>query len=261
MTRRPPRRAGNHVRTAVVSMPGTVVRRRSVGPDLGIGTADAGWSDCWSATADLAAGAGAGVGVAAVGVACVLRARRREDLPLAALPLLLGAHQIVESLVWDAGGGTGPATVARAVIALPLPAVWVPLGVLWAARRQARRRLTLPLAAGIVTAAALAYALTAHPVRAEIRGHTMGYVVDLAQPELVIAGCLFATVGALLISGDRGLLLLGVLVAAGAVICWSLWELEFVSTWCALAAVGSVALLVWVNSRAAVASLEPAAHR
>ena len=135
---------------------------------------------CWSATADLAAGAG----VAAVGVACVLRARRREDLPLAA-----------------------------------------------------------------------------HPVRAEIRGHTMGYVVDLAQPELVIVGYLFATVGALLISGDRGLLLLGVLVATGAMICWSLWELEFVSTWCAFAAVGSVALLGWVNSRESAASLEPADHR
>ncbi|MGW3667905.1 DUF6629 family protein [Streptomyces sp. NPDC005141] len=212
---------------------------------------------CWSATADLAAGAG----VAAVGVTCVLRARRREDLPLAALPLLLGAHQIVESLVWDAGGGTGRATVAWAVIALPLLAVWVPLGVLCAAPRPARRRLMLPLACGIATAAALAYALAAHPVRAEIRGHTMGYVVDLAQPELVIVGYLFATVGALLMSGDRGLLLLGVLVAAGAVICWSLWELEFVSTWCAFAAVGSVALLGWVNSREAVVPLEPADHR
>ncbi|MGW3917686.1 DUF6629 family protein, partial [Streptomyces sp. NPDC005070] len=91
---------------------------------------------CWSATADLVAGAG----VAVVGVACVIRARRRTDLPLAALPLLLGAHQIVEARVWDAGGGTGPATVAWAVIALPLLAVWVPAGVLCAAPSSARRR-------------------------------------------------------------------------------------------------------------------------
>ncbi|WP_330309552.1 MULTISPECIES: DUF6629 family protein [unclassified Streptomyces] len=204
---------------------------------------------CWSATADLAAGAG----IAAVGVACVTRVRRTGDLPLAALPLLLGAHQIVESVVWDSGGGSGPATVVWAVIALPLLAVWVPVGVLCAAPRHARRRLTLPLASGLATAAALAYALAARPVTAEIRGHTVGYVVDLSHAELLIAGYLLATVGALLLSGDRGLLLLGGLVAVGAVICWALWQLEFVSTWCAFAAVSSVALLGWVCRRGAVA--------
>lgn len=68
---------------------------------------------CWSATADLVAG----TAVAAVGVACVARARRARDLPLAALPLLLGAHQLVEARVWHTGGGTGPATLAWAVIA------------------------------------------------------------------------------------------------------------------------------------------------
>ncbi|HET6855660.1 MAG TPA: DUF6629 family protein, partial [Streptomyces sp.] len=77
---------------------------------------------CWSATADLVAG----VGIAGVGAACVVRVRRVRDLPLAALPLLLGAHQMVEAVVWRSGGGTGPATTAWAVIALPLLAVWVP---------------------------------------------------------------------------------------------------------------------------------------
>ncbi|WP_405904971.1 hypothetical protein OG742_01860 [Streptomyces sp. NBC_00828] len=200
---------------------------------------------CWSATADLVAGAG----IAAVGVACVARVRRPGDLPLAALPLLLGAHQIVESAVWDAGGGTGPATVAWAVIALPLLAVWVPVGVLCAAPRHARRRLLIPLAAGLVTAAALAYALAVRPVRAEIRGHTVGYFVDLSQAELLIAGYLLATIGSLLLSGDRGLTLFGVLVAVGALITWAMWQIEFVSTWCAFAALCSVVLFGWVRRR------------
>lgn len=198
---------------------------------------------CWSATADLAAGAG----IAAVGVACVTRARRPRDLPLAALPLLLGAHQIVESAVWHSGGGTGPATVAWAVIALPLLAVWVPAGVLCAAPRHARLRQAVPLVVGVATAAVLAFALATRPVRAEIRGHTLGYLVDLAHPELLIGGYLLATVGALLLSGDRRLLLFGVFVAVGAMACWALWELEFVSTWCAFAAVCSVALYGWVR--------------
>ncbi|MEW1826894.1 DUF6629 family protein [Streptomyces sp. NPDC088196] len=200
---------------------------------------------CWSAKADLVAGAA----VAAVGVACVVRARRRTDLPMAALPLLLGAHQIVESAVWAADGGSGPATLAWAVIAMPLLAVWVPVGVWCAASRRARPRIGVLVAVGAVTAAALARALAVHPVTAEIRGHTLGYVVDLPYAQLVIAGYLVATIGSLLLSGERGLVVLGILVTAGAMVCWTLWELEFVSTWCAVAAVSSLVLFFWVNGR------------
>ncbi|MFE0516802.1 DUF6629 family protein [Streptomyces sp. NPDC058964] len=200
---------------------------------------------CWSATADLVAG----TGVTAVGVGCVARAHRVRDLPLAALPLLLGAHQLVESVVWHKGGGSGPATVAWAVIALPLLAVWVPVGVMCAAPRHARRRLILPLAAGAVTAIALAHALAVGPATAEIRGHTVGYVFHLSHAPLLVAGYLSATTGSLLLSGDRRLFVLGIVVGAGALGCWALWRLEFVSTWCALAAVCSVLLLGWAGAR------------
>lgn len=205
---------------------------------------------CWSATADLVAGAG----VTAVGVACVVRVRSRRDLPLAALPLLLGAHQIVESVVWDSGGGSGPATVLWAVIALPLLAFWVPAATLCAAPPPARRRLTLLLGVGTMTAAMLAYGLATGPATAEIRGRTVGYVLDVPQPPVLVAGYLLATVGSLLLSGDRRLLVLGILVAVGALACWMLWRLEFVSTWCALSAVCSVVLLGWVRGRPAPSS-------
>lgn len=46
-------------------------------------------------------------------------------------------------------------------------------------------------------------------------------------------------------------------MGAGALICWVLWELEFVSTWCAFAAVGSVALFGWVRRRPAVGVVQP----
>ncbi|MGQ4433481.1 DUF6629 family protein [Streptomyces sp. SAS_260] len=208
---------------------------------------------CWSAKADLVAGAA----VAAVGVACVARVRRRTDLPLAALPLLLGAHQIVESAVWDADGGSGPATLAWAVIAMPLLAVWVPVGAWCAASRRARTRLSVFVVIGAATAAALGHALAAHSVTAEIRGHTLGYVVHLPHPQLVIAGYLVATIGSLLLSGERGLVVLGVLVTIGALICWTLWELEFVSTWCAVAALSSVVLFFWVRGRDSEPGVRP----
>lgn len=201
---------------------------------------------CWSATADLVAGAG----IAAVGVVSVtLAARRPRDVPLAALPLLLGSHQIVEAAVWHNDGGTGPATVAWAVIALPLLALWVPAAVLCAAPPSARLRLLIPLAAGLATATALAHALATRTVTAEIRGHTVGYSLGLAQPELIVGGYLLATIGSLLLSGDRGMVLLGVLVAVGAAVSAALWRQEYISTWCASAAVCSVIVALWARGR------------
>ncbi|MFE1802282.1 DUF6629 family protein [Streptomyces sp. NPDC059517] len=206
---------------------------------------------CFSATADLVAGCG----ITAVGVACVARTRRVADLPMAALPLILGGHQIVESLVWRSGGGSGPATVAWAAIALPLLAVWVPVAVLCVAQPSARRRLMIPLVAGLVTAAVLSYCLATHGVTAEIRGHTVGYAVSLPASELLVAGYLLATIGSLLLSGDRHLRVLGILVTVGAAICWALWKTEFISTWCAFAAVCSLVLYGWVRGRSVTPGL------
>ncbi|MFF6872699.1 DUF6629 family protein [Streptomyces sp. NPDC085463] len=200
---------------------------------------------CWSAAADL----WAGLGIGAVGVASLASVRRPGDAPLAALPLLLGAHQVVEAAVWHADGGAGPATLAWAVIALPLLPLWIPVGVLTAARPADRPRLLVPLAIGLATACLLAYRLATRPVTAEIRGRTLGYVVDLPYAPLLLAAYLLATVGALLLARDRLLRLLGLLTGAGAAVCALLWTTEFVSTWCALAAVASVLLLVWVRGR------------
>ncbi|WP_445270609.1 DUF6629 family protein [Streptomyces sp. DSM 41634] len=198
---------------------------------------------CWSATADLAAG----TVIAAVGVVCVARVRRARDLPIAALPLLLGAHQLVEAAVWSSGGGCSAATTAWAVIALPLLPLWVSVGVPLAAAPGVRRRLWAPVAVGLATAAVLAYCLATRPVTAEIRGRTMGYGVNVPWTPLVLTGYLFATLGSLLLAGDRRLRTLGAVLAAGALACSALWRLEFASTWCAFATVASVLVLGWVR--------------
>lgn len=72
---------------------------------------------------------------------------------------------------------------------------------------------------------------------AEIRSHTIGYGVNVPWMPLVLAGYLFATLGPLLLGGDRRLGTLGMVLAVGALTCSALWRLEFASTWCAFAAV------------------------
>lgn len=153
------------------------------------------------------------------------------------------------------GRGCSPAATAWAVIALPLLAVWVPAGVLLAAAPGIRRRLWGPMAAGAATAAVLSYCLATRPVTAEIRGHTIGYGVNVPWMPLVLAGYLFATPGALLLAGDGRLRTLGVVLAAGALACSALWRLEFASTWCAFAAVASLLVLGRVRRPRAASSV------
>ncbi|MFF4344226.1 DUF6629 family protein [Kitasatospora sp. NPDC001540] len=192
---------------------------------------------CWSAEADLVAGAA----VAAVGVGAVLRAGVSRRLPLAALPLLLGVHQLVEAGVWS---GWAWARTAWAVVALPLLPLYVPAAVWCATGRRGAGWFTL---LGAAVAVPLAVAVAGRPVAARVHGHTLGYAVGVPAPGLLLAGYLVAVLGALLGSGDRHLRLLGWVTGLGALLCGLLWRLAFVSTWCALAALASVLLYRWAD--------------
>ncbi|WP_371502204.1 hypothetical protein OG871_34450 [Kitasatospora sp. NBC_00374] len=204
---------------------------------------------CWSAEADAVTG---GV-VAALGVVCLTQVRRMWQLPLAALPLILGVHQLIEAAVWLGAQGridpsaAGAARLAWAVIALPLLPLLVPFGVWCASRRRTALQAAL-LGLGAAVAVVLAVPVARGPVTAEVHGHALGYSIGVPGAAVLLTGYLLATVGSLLASGDRVLRLLGALVGAGAVVCAAVWRLAFVSTWCALAAVCAVLLLWWVRT-------------
>ncbi|KDN87366.1 DUF6629 family protein [Kitasatospora cheerisanensis] len=192
---------------------------------------------CWSAGADLLVGSA----VSAVGVAAVLRAGPGRRLPLAALPLLLGVHQLVEAGVW---WGWPWARTLWAVIALPLLPVYVPAAVWCATRRRSAAWFTT---LGAAVAAPLAAAVARHPVTAHRHGHTLAYAIGVPAAALLLAGYLAATLGPLLLSGDPRLRRLATVLAAGALTCALLWRLAFVSTWCALAALASALLYDWAR--------------
>ncbi|MDQ1012555.1 hypothetical protein QFZ82_007040 [Streptomyces sp. V4I23] len=114
-------------------------------------------------------------------------------------------------------------------------------------------RVAVPAAAGVATCVVLTHVLATRTVAADIRGHTVGYVIGLPYPAWLLTGYLVATVGSLLLAPDRTLRLLGILAGAGAVACALLWRTVFVSTWCAPAAVASLTLLAWARRPATVA--------
>ena len=210
---------------------------------------------CWSPTADLVAGCA----ITAVGALCVASTRRARDLPLATLPVLLGVHQLIESVVWrnadnaaDSGGNAhavgGTAVLLWGVIAFPLLPACVPLAVFSAASHWSRFRIGPFVLIGLAASAVLGYVIAAGPVTAEPVGHTMRYSVQpIPLGALVVAGYLVATIGSFLVSDQPEIRLLGLVAAAGALACYVLWQAEFVSTWCALAAVASALILHWLR--------------
>ncbi|BFV55094.1 hypothetical protein KCMC57_up01980 [Kitasatospora sp. CMC57] len=208
---------------------------------------------CWSAEADLVTG----TVVTGLGVACLSGVRRLRQLPLAALPLPLGVHQLVEAAVWLGGEGRAVPRVAQAarmvwaLIAMPVLVILVPFGAWYAAGRP--RRLLPFVLLGVATAVPLAVAVLAGPVSAEVHGHTLSYAVGIPLAPLLLVAYLLATLGPLLLHPDPALRQLGWAMAAAALLCTVLWRTAFASTWCALAALVSVLLLRWVR--------QPAVHR
>jgi hypothetical protein len=210
---------------------------------------------CWSASADAVAGCSiVGLGVLGLGFA-----RTARDVPLAALPLVLGAHQLIEARIWSESAGTGtpvrgPAVVGWALIAFVVLPTYVPAAVLLVDRRRRRPQL-IALVTGVAVSAFLSVQLT-HGVEATQHQHVMDYGVGVPWLPAVLAGYLTATCLPLLASGERLLRDLGVALVAGAMVAAVLDVVAFASVWCALAAVVSL-LVVRRTAREHVPTREP----
>jgi len=102
---------------------------------------------CFSPQADLVGG----TVIAAIGIDAVRHVgKRRDHLLLAALPLLLGFHQIVEAFVWWGQQGHVPPGLAEValwvylLIAFVVLPIYVPLAVLALEPTGRHRRLMIP---------------------------------------------------------------------------------------------------------------------
>jgi hypothetical protein len=210
---------------------------------------------CWSSSADFAAGSV----VVGVGLAGLLLARERRDVPLAVLPILLGSHQLIESRIWSESTGRGsvirgPAVTAWTIIAFVVLPVFVPV-VLLIAERQRRRVQYLAAAIGLPVAVVMGFAV-ANGRSAIDRGHVMDYGVGVPHLTVVLAGYLIATCLPFLASPESTMRELGVALIVGAAAATAIDRMAFASVWCAFAAIVSV--LIVRRTRYAAEYLAPA---
>ena len=220
-------------------------RGRAVFPPYSIFDID--WFMCFSPAADFVTG----IAITAIGVDSVAHVRNRREIPLACLPLLLGAHTLVETFVWwGAGGqvsaGTGRlATMAYLIFAFCVLPILVPTGVMGIEpSRTGRRRMLSFLALGAGVSVALGYFLDAGPVSVSAERFYLAYEVPMKAGGLIVALYVVATCVPLLLSGYRHVAVFGAVNLAAAATFAALLRAGFISIWCIWAALaaGAIAL-------------------
>jgi hypothetical protein len=199
---------------------------------------------CFSPEVDVVSGVLIGV----VGIDALRHVRRPAQLPLAALPILLAVHQLIESVVWWGLDGTVPASLGQhaewlyLTIAFGVLPVLVPFAV-GALEPLSRRRLVgVYVGVGVVVAADLMYAVLRGPITARIEGYHVEYRVELSYGGWVVVLYVLATCGALLMSTHRYVRVYGAVNLFVVLLLAWLDQAALISLWCAWAAVTSVVI-------------------
>ena len=203
---------------------------------------------CFSAQADIVGG----LVVTAIGLDVISHVNgRRKHMALAALPLLLGVHQLVEAFVWwslqgHVNAGLGRvATWIYLLIAFVLLPVFIPLGVMWLEPQRRRRSVMVVFVVlGVAVSTVLLAAMARGPAKAVLGHNHLSYSTDLRAGLVVVVAYVVATCGALILSSHRDVAAFGVVNLVAVAVLAKLTIDGFASLWCGWAALTSAAFAV-----------------
>ena len=200
---------------------------------------------CFSDEADVVAG----LVVTAIGVDSLRQIRQPAERPLGALPVLLGAHLLVEAVVWQGLTGDVSASTGRdamwlylafALVVLP---VFVPLAVR-AVEPDARRRRTMGYLAilGASLAGIYLVAMFQAPVDVYIDGNHLAYRLGIDHGGLLAGAYAVAACAPPMLSSEHRIAAFGLANLAAVVVLVWIQSSALTSLWCVWAAVTSVAI-------------------
>ncbi|MEE9177858.1 MAG: DUF6629 family protein [Acidimicrobiia bacterium] len=200
---------------------------------------------CYSPEVDLIAG----LAVGAVGIEAIRHVDDRRNLALAAVPVVLAAHLLVEAVAWwGLEGSVSPAAGDLAVsvyliIALGVVPVLVPYAVMRSEPDRQRQARMFPFVLlGIGVSIVLLFGMATNPHGATIGGrylayHTVDPAYGLTAGFYVIAVCT-----PFLMSSQRRLVVFGVANIVALTLLSVLLSSGLISLWCFWAAVSSVVI-------------------
>lgn len=200
---------------------------------------------CFSAEADVVAG----LVVTAIGVDALRQARRPAERALGALPVLLGAHLLVEAVVWQGLTGDVDQSVGRqamwvylafALVVLP---VLVPFAVRAVEPDPGRRRTMGRLGAvGAVLASVYVIVLVQGPVDVSIEGSHLAYRLGTDHGGLLAGIYAIVACASPMLSSERRIAAFGLANLAAVVALVWIENSALISLWCGWAAVTSIAI-------------------
>ena len=201
---------------------------------------------CFSPEADI----GGGLLICAIGVDAVRHiGQRREFIAMAWIPVLLGAHQFIEALVWlwlqgHVPGGIGHVALwAYLLIAFVVLPVFIPLAVIALEPTRRRKQLMAPFAViGTAIAVILFVAMVRGPVGVKLAPYHLSYSIRPPDGLLIVTLYVVAVCGPLLVSGYRNVVLFGAVNLVAVIVIARLTISGFASVWCGWAAVSSAAI-------------------
>lgn len=204
----------------------------------------------------------AGMLVTGLGVDALSHVTKREQRPLAALPLLFGIHQLTETVVWwhVEGQASAQASAVAVFVYLLIALGIVPLLVPYAFLRL---RLTPPsvgwlcLAAGVAAMCFDMWGMGNGPMTAHQDGHHLAYDLtvpysQIGLPLYVIATCLPAIIGR-----SHLIRLFGVVNLIVVSILAALAQSGVISLWCVWAALTSFLICVYLRRQSRPQSKAP----
>ncbi|MEV4887122.1 hypothetical protein MRBLMN1_005702 [Chitinophaga ginsengisegetis] len=205
---------------------------------------------CFSAGASF----GAGAILLGMGAACMYKAESTPQRVLAGIPLMFSIQQFDEGIVWLSLSDSNylqwqqPAIRFFLFFAQVIWPVFVPLAMLLFEKDPVRKKLLrISLALGVSLGAYLLYCLFTYPVSAVVAGHHIRYDFTYPYTHGWYSGLLYfiPTVVSPLISGNRKLQLIGVVLLVSYLISKMFYGEYLISVWCYFAAFLS-AVIYWV---------------
>jgi uncharacterized protein DUF6629 len=193
---------------------------------------------CFSATASFVAGSA----LSAVGVTTIRMTSRTAQIPFAMIPLLFGAHQLTEGMIWLSFGTdtllpNAALTFVYSLFSHVLWPIFIPFAVGLLETDPLRKKAVVACQfAGAVVGLYLLYVIIQFPVTSRVLGNHIAYESPHFYRLPLMLLYLTATCASCLFSSHKIIQVFGALTLVTFIAAYAIHAATFFSVWCFFAA-------------------------